>query len=240
MPPLSLTPGSSTRSSTSRAIPRPSSRTVTRRRPRRTRARISRCSGRSVFPCLMAFSTSGCTSSGGRRTRRAAASASTRHLELRAEARLLEDEVAADVAQLVVEGDELAGPREPAAQVVGEGEHQPPRVVGIRADERGDRVQGVEDEVRLHLRLERRASSPTRARRAAAAPTAGRRAPRAWRPTARRAATRRSRRRRPHRPARRRDEAARPQRRRAGRPGGRTRRGSRAARAADRSCASAS
>ena len=60
------------------------------------------------------------------------------------------------MAELLVERDELAGPREPAAQVVGEGEHELARAIGIRSDERGDRVQRVEDEVRLHLRLQRR------------------------------------------------------------------------------------
>src|SRR5439155_1378074 len=60
----------------SRAIPRPLSRTVTRRRPRRTRARMTSRSGRSVFPCLTAFSTRGCTRNGGSPTASASGVAS--------------------------------------------------------------------------------------------------------------------------------------------------------------------
>ena len=57
--------------------------------------------------------------------------------------------------QLLVERDELARLHEPAPQVIGEREHEPARALGLGADERGDRVQRVEDEVRLHLRLQR-------------------------------------------------------------------------------------
>ena len=77
------------------------------------------------------------------------------HAKLRPEPRLLELEVALHVPQLVFERDELARAREPAAQMIGEREHEPPRALRLGADERRDRVQRVEDEVRLHLRLQR-------------------------------------------------------------------------------------
>ena len=77
------------------------------------------------------------------------------HGELRPEARLFEVEVAAHVPQLLLERDELAGAREAAAEVVREREHEVARALGLRADEGGDRVERVEDEVRLHLRLQR-------------------------------------------------------------------------------------
>ncbi len=77
-----------------------------------------------------------------------------RHLELRAEPRLLELEIALDVTQLVGERDELTRLHEPAPQMIGEREHEPACALGLGADERRDRVQRVEDEVRLHLRLQ--------------------------------------------------------------------------------------
>ena len=49
---------------------------------------------------------------------------------------------------------ELVAARELGANVVGKGENEPTRPVRIGSHERGDRVQCVEDEVRLHLRLE--------------------------------------------------------------------------------------
>ena len=58
------------------------------------------------------------------------------------------------MTQLVGERDELARLHEPAPQVIGEREHQPARALRLGADERRDRVQRVEDEVRLHLRLQ--------------------------------------------------------------------------------------
>ena len=79
-----------------------------------------------------------------------------RHAELRAEARLLELEVAVHVPQLLFQRDELARTRETTAQVIGEREHEPASSFRLGADERRDRVEGVEDEVRLHLRLQRR------------------------------------------------------------------------------------
>ena len=78
-----------------------------------------------------------------------------RHLELRPEARLLQVEVALHVPQLVVERDELVRPRELRAHVVRERQHQPARAIRVGPHERGDRVQRVEDEVRLHLREQR-------------------------------------------------------------------------------------
>src|SRR5204863_1934040 len=76
-------------------------------------------------------------------------------LELRAEARLLEREVTADVLELFGERRELARARERPATVVREGEHELSRPVGVRADEARDRVQAVEEEVWLDLGLER-------------------------------------------------------------------------------------
>ena len=221
-------------------MPRPSSRTVTRSVPRRTRARTIRCSGRSVFPCLIAFSTSGCTRNGGKRTARASGGASTRHLELRPEARLLELEVALHVAQLVVERDELvrAAPASTARS-------RRTRARAARA--RSGSVRTSDAIVFSALKTKcgsicacSAAEVAVRARRAGAAPTAGRRAARAARPRTRRAASRASRRRRPHRRDRRTAAAARRPPRPAGTPDGGTRSGSRAARAAAGSSASAS
>ena len=83
-----------------------------------------------------------------------------RDLELRAEARLLQREVALDVAEFLGERDELLRARQRPAHVVGERDDQPPRAFGVGADEACDRVQAVEDEVRLHLRLHRRHLRP--------------------------------------------------------------------------------
>ena len=75
--------------------------------------------------------------------------------ELVAESRLLEVEIALHVSQLLLERHELRGARELRAHVVGKREHEASGAVGVGAHERGDRVERVEHEVRLHLRLER-------------------------------------------------------------------------------------
>ena len=88
-------------------------------------------------------------------------------LELRPEARLLEREVALDVLELLGDRDELAGTGERPAAIVREGEDQLAGSVGIGADEARDRVQAVEEEMRLDLRLQRlqlrRGGGPRRA-----------------------------------------------------------------------------
>jgi hypothetical protein len=58
------------------------------------------------------------------------------------------------VPELLGERDELARARERPPAVVGEGEDQLSRTLGIGADEARDRVQAVEQEVRLDLGLE--------------------------------------------------------------------------------------
>ena len=76
------------------------------------------------------------------------------HLELRAKARLLEGQVALDVLELLGERDELAGTGERPAAVVRKGEDQLAGPVRVGADEAGDRVQAVEEEMRLDLGLQ--------------------------------------------------------------------------------------
>src|SRR5581483_12463224 len=70
-------------------------------------------------------------------------------LKLRAEPRLLEREVAAHVPELLLERHELTRSRQRPAAVVGEGEDQLARAIRIGADEARDRVQAVEEKVRL-------------------------------------------------------------------------------------------
>ena len=91
-----------------------------------------------------------------RRTSRVSDGASIVDLELRPEPRLLEVEVALHVRELLVERHQLAGPRELPTRVVGKRADEPARAVRVGPDQGGDRVQRVEDEVRLHLRLHRR------------------------------------------------------------------------------------
>ena len=74
--------------------------------------------------------------------------------EVVAEARLLELEVRLDVPHLVGERDELRGLAQRGAAVLGERRDQMPRLVRLRADKRRDRVERVEEEVRLDLRLQ--------------------------------------------------------------------------------------
>ena len=76
------------------------------------------------------------------------------NLELRAKARLLERQVALDVLELLGERDELAWACERPAAVVRKGEDQLAGPVWVGADEAGDRVQAVEEEMRLDLRLQ--------------------------------------------------------------------------------------
>ena len=75
-------------------------------------------------------------------------------VELVAEPRLLEREVAPNVAELLIQRDELTGSREPRAQRIGEREDQLPCALRVGADERRDRIERVEDEVGLDLRLQ--------------------------------------------------------------------------------------
>ena len=77
------------------------------------------------------------------------------HVELDAEPGLFQIEVALDVTQLLFERHELTGPGQPRPQRVGERQHEMPRAFRVGADERRDRVERVEDEMRLHLRLQR-------------------------------------------------------------------------------------
>ena len=110
-----------------------------------------------------------------------------------------------------------------AAQMVGEREHELPRAFGIGADERRDRVQRVEDEMRLHLRLQRRGRRRAQLGELQLRGELVAERLECLRPPSRRAAIRPSRTRRPRPPARRRVRAARRPRRRADRRGGGTR-----------------
>ena len=74
-----------------------------------------------------------------------------------AESNLLDREVARDEGQLVLEADRLVRVVEDVAQEVGEpGQHRRRLVSRTTSDERHCRVQGVEQEVRADLCLERR------------------------------------------------------------------------------------
>ena len=75
--------------------------------------------------------------------------------EVVAEARLLELEVRLDVPHLIGERDELRRLAQRGAAVLRKRRDQMPRLVRLRADKRRDRVERVEQEVRLDLRLQR-------------------------------------------------------------------------------------
>ena len=188
-------------------MPRPLSRTETRRRPNRTTALIVTRSGRSVLPCLIAFSTSGCTRNGGTRAD-SAAGAMRRSISSDGPNRASSSaRYASTWPQLVGEVDERAGPSQRRAAVVGEREHEAAGLVGPGPAEGGDRVQRVEQEVRLDLGLQRGqlgarrgVARARRARRPAARSRAGRRGSARSRDRGRRRSARPRRRGSPSRP----------------------------------------
>ena len=76
-------------------------------------------------------------------------------LERVAEARPLERQVRLDVDELLRQVDERRRAAQRPAAVLGERQHEVARLLGLRAAEGRDRVQRVEQEVRLDLRLQR-------------------------------------------------------------------------------------
>ncbi len=106
-------------------------------------------------PCLIEFSTSGCSSMLGTTTSRLPGSMSFSIAQLRAEADALDVEVLVDRLELLAQRDEvlLAALQPPQQPRELHDEH--PRGLGLRPDERRDRRQRVEQEVRVDLAGER-------------------------------------------------------------------------------------
>ena len=103
-------------------------------------------------PWRTAFSTSGWMQRNGTATGSTSGRDLQRHLQPVAEARLLEQEVALDGAELLGERRVLAVAAEGVAREVGELEQQLAGAVGVRTHEAGDRAERVVDEVRADLR----------------------------------------------------------------------------------------
>ena len=141
---------------------RPTPLSVTHSRSSAPFWRAAPISSRPVADCgarpwRSAFSTSGCSSNVGTSSRRHGVVDVVRDLEAIAEPRALEIDVALDHAQLVAERRQLAGrPIERRPHQVAQSEqHRQRRLVALSADQRRDRVQRVEQEVRLDFQPQR-------------------------------------------------------------------------------------
>ena len=130
-------------------------------RQRRRRALGAGCgpsppSSTCATPCVTAFSTSGCSSSGG--TRQASASSARRSSTCSRSpnrtcsiARKRRASASSRASGMRVARAE----RQALAEKVGEQQAHPPRRRRIRGRQRADRVQAVEEEVRIDLRAQR-------------------------------------------------------------------------------------
>ena len=139
--------------------PTPSSRTSIQSLSWSCRAVMSMWPGPAFFetPCLMAFSTSGCRSSvGSERVERLRLDVEADDQPI-GEARLLDLEVLREEIELRLERDFLAArvlERHP--QQIAEAHQGPVGGLDVAVHQRRDRVQRVEQEVRLELLLQRR------------------------------------------------------------------------------------
>ena len=106
-------------------------------------------------PCLMQFSTSGWRIMLGTSTSSAPRVDLLVHLELRPEADLLDVEVLVHGFDLVAQRHEVIGVAQPAPQQRRQAVHQHARRLGLGADERRDRRERVEEEMRVDLTRER-------------------------------------------------------------------------------------
>ena len=102
-------------------------------------------------PCLIEFSTSGCRIMLGTMTSSVSGLICLSTLQLRAEADDLDVEVLVDRLELLAQRDEVIGAAHQPAQQARELRDQHARRVGLRADERRDRRERVEQEVRVDL-----------------------------------------------------------------------------------------
>ena len=109
-----------------------------------------------AIPCVTAFSTSGCSISGGTRHAPSAGSQSDATDEPRAEAHLLDVQVLQRQRHLVGQPDQvLAAEPAAAAQVVAQHDAHPAGGRRIGRRQRAHRVQRIEQEVRIDLRAQR-------------------------------------------------------------------------------------
>ena len=129
------------------------------------------------MPWMTAFSTSGCSSSGGTGQSAACGSVSRAIVQARSEPHLLDGEEPLGERPLIGKRNAAARPEaERVAQKIGEQQAHRPRGGGVGRGQRADRMQAVEDEVRIDLRAQRaqlgfareqrlleRAASPRRA-----------------------------------------------------------------------------
>ena len=106
-------------------------------------------------PCLIEFSTSGCSSMLGTMTSSVSGLICLHDAQLRAEAHDLDVEILVDRLELLAQRHEVIGAAHQAAQQARELGDQHARRLGLRADERRDRRQRVEQEVRVDLVRER-------------------------------------------------------------------------------------
>ena len=123
--------------------------------PRDAAMRIVPPSSTCAMPCVTAFSTIGCSRSGG--TRQPSAPSDTISTWSRlAEAHLLDFEEPPGQRQLPADRDAIArAEREAVAKEVGEQQAHPAGRRRIQRRQRADRVQAVEQEVRVDLRAQR-------------------------------------------------------------------------------------
>ena len=102
-------------------------------------------------PCLIEFSTSGCRIMLGTMTSSVSGLICLSTLQLRTEADDLDVEVLVDRLELLAQRDEVIRAAHQAAQQARELRDEHARRLGLRADERRDRRQRVEQEVRVDL-----------------------------------------------------------------------------------------
>ena len=121
-----------------------------------TRIRTIPPSMRCATPCVTAFSTSGCSSSGGTRHASKPRLAVASTLEPLAEADLLDREKSRGQRDLARQRDPLPRTqRQRVAQKVREQQAHPPRRRGVDRGQRADRMQAVEEKMRIDLRAQR-------------------------------------------------------------------------------------
>ena len=111
-------------------------------------------------PCFTQFSTSGWRIMLGTRTSSVFGLDVRPHPKLRAESNDFDVEVLVDRLELFADRDEVIGIAEPAPQQRRQPVHDHARRFGLRADQRRDRGQRVEQEVRVDLRRRAPRSSP--------------------------------------------------------------------------------
>ena len=109
-----------------------------------------------AIPCFTAFSTNACTDIGGTFTSSSSAGTSTEELQRGAETDLLNLQVARDDGQLLSQRNERLGSGiQRCAQQRGQSFHDVLGTYGIHRDQRADRIERIEQEMRMDARFQR-------------------------------------------------------------------------------------